>query len=74
MFKKGLFFLLILGSFFELKAQANVRDSIIGAFVPHVSYSYQFPGGDITKKYGDNSTIGVGLRYKTVKNYIFSFL
>ncbi len=73
MFKKGLTFLFIFYSFIEVNAQANVRDSIIAAFVPHISYSYQFPGGDIAKRYGDNSTIGVGLRYKTVKNFIYSF-
>lgn len=53
-------------------SQANVGDSAIAAFVPHVSYAYQFPGGDITERYGDNSTIGLGLRYKTTKNFVFS--
>ena len=72
MLKKILLILLISCSLLDVVAQVNVRDSIIGAFVPHVSYSYQFPGGDITKRYGDNSTIGVGLRYKTLKNFVYS--
>lgn len=55
-----------------LVSQVNVRDSIIGAFVPHLSYSYQFSGGDISKSFGNNSTIGGGLRYKTSRNFVFS--
>jgi hypothetical protein len=58
---------------FSLSAQVSVNDSIVAAFVPHVSYSYQFTAGDIAKRYGDNSTIGIGLSYKTRKNFIFSF-
>lgn len=53
-------------------AQINVRDSVVAAFVPFVAYSYQFSGGDISNRYGDNSTIGVGLKYKTSKNFVFS--
>ena len=72
MLKRLLLLVVISFSLLGLSAQSNVRDSIIGAFVPHVSYSYQFTSGDIAKRYGDNSTIGAGLRYKTKKNFIFS--
>ncbi len=70
--KRGFCLLLLVLAVMGLKAQSNVRDSIIGAFVPHISYSYQFPGGDIADRYGDNSTIGLGLRYKTSKNFVYS--
>jgi hypothetical protein len=70
--KRVLLVLVLSFAIVEVNAQANVRDSIIGAFVPYISYSYQFSGGDITKRYGDNSTIGLGLRYKTSKNFLFS--
>ena len=54
------------------RAQFNVSDTTVAAFVPHLSYSYQFPGGDVAKRYGHNSTIGGGLKYKNMKNVIFS--
>lgn len=54
------------------QAQFNVADTTVAAFVPHLSYSYQFPGGDVAKRYGHNSTIGGGLKYKNMKNIIFS--
>lgn len=72
MLKRIILPFLFLFALIEVNAQVNVRDSIIGAFVPHVSYSFQFPGGDVAKRYGDNSTIGLGLRYKTRKNFIYS--
>lgn len=73
MIKKMLLLSLVLFCGYYLHAQINVRDSSVAAFVPHISYSYQFTGGDIANRYGDNSTIGVGLKYKTTKNFIFSF-
>ena len=70
---KKLTLLFLLGLLLKsASAQINVHDSIIGAFVPHFSYSYQFTAGDITKKYGDNSTIGTGLTYKTTKNLLIT--
>ncbi|MDG1901925.1 MAG: hypothetical protein P8I80_06790 [Bacteroidales bacterium] len=59
--------------FANMHGQFQIRDSVVAAFLPNLSYSYQFPGGDISKKYGDNSTIGVGLKYKTKKNFMYSF-
>ena len=73
MLKSILLSLLILFAISEINAQVNASDSAIAAFVPHVSQSYQFSGGDIAKRYRNNSTIGGGVRYKTSKNLIFSF-
>jgi len=73
MFKRVLLFLLVSSIVVASNAQVNVKDSVVAAFVPFVSYSYQFSGGDISNRYGDNSTIGIGLKYKTSKNLIFSF-
>ena len=72
MIKKLLLLLTFSFAASSIFAQINARDSIIAAFVPHVSYSYQFVSGDIAKRYGDNSTIGIGLRYKTKKNFLIS--
>ena len=73
MVKKVLLLLLVSFTAFLLHAQVNVRDSAVAAFIPHISYSYQFSGGDIANRYGDNSTIGIGLKHKSSKNFIFSF-
>ena len=56
----------------SLHAQVNANDSVVAAFIPTISYAYQFPGGDIAKQYGQNSTIGAGLMYKSRKNVLFS--
>ena len=68
------FVLLILLAFAcpGLKAQVDVRDSTISAFIPNFIYSLQFPGGDVADRYGLNSTIGGGLMYKSKKNFTFS--
>lgn len=55
----------------QLVAQVNVNDSTISAFIPNFAYAFQFPGGDITENYGNNSTIGGGFLYKTKKNLLF---
>ena len=51
MLKKLLFSIIIILVVKSLSAQISVQESIIAAFVPHVSYSYQFTGGDIAKRY-----------------------
>lgn len=73
MVKRTLLFLLVFYSGFLLYSQVNVKDETLAAFIPHISYSYQFTSGDIANRYGDNSTIGVGLKYKSTKNFMFSF-
>ncbi len=71
--KKIILLLLVSFAVTVSNAQINAKDSVVAAFIPHISYSYQFTGGDIADRYGDNSTIGAGLKYKTSKNFIFSF-
>ncbi|NOX87356.1 MAG: hypothetical protein GXO86_15595 [Chlorobi bacterium] len=56
----------------QLMAQRDVRDTTVAAFIPYFSYAFQLPGGDIADRYGNNSTIGGGLFYKTRKNLLFS--
>lgn len=72
MFKKISTSLFIVFFAISSMAQVSVSDTAIAAFMPHISYSYQFSGGDISKKYGNNSTIGGGLKYKTTKNLILA--
>lgn len=68
-----IFILVCFGFLYQMKAQVNVNDSTVAAFIPTFCYAYQFPGGDIAKQYGNNSTIGGGLMYKSKKNILLSF-
>jgi hypothetical protein len=51
-------------------AQVSIRDSAIATTMVYATYSYQFPGGDLSKRYGSNSSIGGGLQFKTKSNWI----
>lgn len=35
------------------------------------AYGYMFPGGDLVKRFGNNSTIGAGFLHKTKSNFLF---
>ena len=56
----------------ETKAQVNVQDSTISSFILYAAYAYQIPGGDLSERFGHNSTIGPGLIYKTRKNWMYT--
>jgi hypothetical protein len=56
----------------DAQAQVNVQDSTISTFILHVAYAYQFPGGDMTDRYGNNSTIGTAFSYKTDQNWLWT--
>ncbi|PKP31930.1 MAG: hypothetical protein CVT99_06900 [Bacteroidetes bacterium HGW-Bacteroidetes-16] len=53
-------------------SQIDATDSVVAAFIPSITYSYQFAGGDLAKQYGNNSTIGGGFKYKTSRNWLWS--
>ncbi len=54
----------------SLFAQVNIRDSSIFTPLIYFSYGYQFPGGDLAKQFGDNSSIGGGCMFKTKHNWL----
>lgn len=56
---------------FCVSAQQNIKDSIISTSLITVSYGYQFPGGDLAKRFTSNSAIGSSYFFKTKKNWIF---
>lgn len=62
-------FILFVSTF--ASAQVSVKDSSI--FTPLIcgSYAYQIPGGDLAKRFGDNSNLGVDILFKTKKNWIY---
>ena len=53
------------------QAQVSVKDSIIGFPTIGVSYSYQIPGGDLAKRFGNNSSLGATALYKNKHNLIY---
>jgi hypothetical protein len=72
MAKKGYSFLLILFAFSALHSfsQVNLKDSSIVAPMFYATYAYQWPGGDLAKRYGSNSSIGGGFMVKTKSNWL----
>jgi hypothetical protein len=53
-----------------LHAQVNIHDSTIFTPLIYATYAYQFPGGDLAKQFGSNSSIGGGLLLKTKHNWL----
>ena len=56
---------------FTSKAQVNIKDSVVNIPILGFNYSMQFPGGDMVKRFGQNSRIGGEFLFKTKSNYIF---
>ncbi len=56
--------------FYSASAQ-NVKDSSL--FFPMIkfSYAFQIPGGDLAKRFGHNSNVGLNFSIKTKKNWIY---
>ena len=71
---KSRFYVLIL--FFILpfiaEAQKNIKKECISTTMFSATYSYQFPGADTKILYGNNSTIGASVLYKTDKNWLWT--
>lgn len=55
----------------QLFAQKRISDTIVSSLMFQATYAFQFPGGDLTTYFGNNSTIGGGVSYKTDKNWMF---
>jgi len=63
--------ILLLNNALIVKAQISLKDSSAFAGLISLSYSYQFSGGDLADRYGNNSTIGPSFLIKTKSNWIF---
>jgi len=50
--------------------QVNISDSAIATPMIYAVYGYQFPGGDLAKQFGSNSSIGGGFSVKTKNNWL----
>lgn len=64
--------ILIVFSFEKMQAQSSVNETVVSSFIIPLSYAYQIPLGDIQDEFGNNSTIGTGLIYKTSANWMWS--
>ena len=51
--------------------QGNIKDSVVATSLISTTYSYQVPGGDLSKRFVSNNAVGLGYIYKTKKNWIF---
>ena len=68
-----IFAALLLGIAQTANAQVvkNVEDSTISITMVDVSYAFQMPGGDLAKRFGNSSMLGLNLQYKTKSNWLF---
>lgn len=60
-------------STFSVVYSQNISDSAFSAGMVMVDYSYDFPGGDLAKRFGANSDLGGGFLFKTTHNWLFGF-
>jgi hypothetical protein len=54
-----------------LRAQKGIRDSVYRLPVVGLHLSGQLPGGDLSKRFGGNMSVGMPVFYKTAKNLVF---
>src|ERR1035437_10214130 len=60
----------LLPTAYFLSAQTNVKDSALTFSMVKLSYAFQVPGGDLAKRFGYNSNIGLDFSIKTKHNFI----
>lgn len=59
---------------FFVEAQSDtIKKKADAVWAVYAGYDYQWPGGDLVDRFGQNSTIGSGLFHKTASNWIFNF-
>ena len=63
--KTSLAFLIAFSAYHPSKAQVNVKDSTLAFPLFKFSYAYQLVGGDMAKRFGNNSSVGFDFLYKT---------
>ena len=55
----------------KLSAQVSIKDSSVFAPYALASYGYQLNGGDLVRRFGNNSAVALNLEFKTKKYWIF---
>ncbi len=54
-----------------IQAQVNPKDSVVFAPLINVHYSYQIPGGDLSRRFGNNNSLGASFMIKDRKNWLY---
>ena len=71
-FRKSIYsiiFLLIVSTSFS-QEKADEKKNVIGV---SATYAYQFSGGDLATRFGNNSNIGIAAWYKLKSNWVLGF-
>lgn len=68
---KYILFLIISINIYLAKGQVSVSDSSLSIPMFYATYAYQFPGGDLADRYGNNSSVGGGFKWKSKQNWLF---
>ena len=55
---------------FLLIAQSSIRDSSISMVMVSPGFGYQFPGGDLAKRFGSNYVVSMDVTYKHRKKWM----
>lgn len=69
--KKALVLVLAMFCVVTLKAQQDIMKAKISTVMFQGTYAFQGPGADTRDLYGNNSTVGGGIYYKTKSNWMF---
>lgn len=69
---KKIIFLLAIFAVSALEAQVSIADSAIKMLNMNVTYSGFLPAGDMGKRFGYTSSLGMDFGYKMANNYYFS--
>lgn len=69
--KRSLLVFLFMGCFSSLVVAQQIKDSAIFTPLISASYTFQFPMGDLEKRFGFHSTIGVNADFKLSSNWVF---
>ena len=64
------FFLSIVCLVLKVSAQHSIRDSSLSFAMIGATFAYQFPGGDLADRFGNNMNIGAVFQWKYKSNWI----
>lgn len=67
---KKFFIILIFAYILPAYSQVSIKDSTIFTSMFYATYSYQLPGGDLAKRFGNNSAVGGGFQVKLKSNWL----
>jgi len=69
-FLRKIFLLIFFFILTTINSFSQTKTDTINLFMINVAYSLQLPGGDLAQEFGINSSIGMGMMYKTKKNWL----